>query len=138
MKYKKYTMFIVLCVILVGLCVHAQNFVVNKKNPQKQSMNKLKEQYADELADSIKLISGLQKQLASLQEQLIDELYCLLDDDICATKKELDRRISCANDLKIYLENELHCSLPSKSSFVKSTVNVSQKCTIDSKSTSTH
>jgi hypothetical protein len=101
-------------------------------------MNKLKEQYADELADSIKLISGLQKQLASLQEQLIDELYCLLDDDICATKKELDRRISCANDLKIYLENELHCSLPSKSSFVKSTVNVSQKCTIDSKSTSTH
>ena len=138
MKYKKYNMFIVTCVILLGFCVNAQNFVVNKKNPQKQSMNKLKENYADELADSIKLISGLQKQLASLQEQLIDELYRLLDDDIDATKKELDKRISCANDLKIYLENELQCSLPSKSSFMKSTVNVFQKCTMDSKSTSTH
>lgn len=138
MKYQKLNMLMATCVILLGLCASAQNFVVNKKNPQKQSMNKLKENYADELADSIKLISGLQKQLASLQEQLIDELYRLLDDDIDATKKELDKRISCANDLKVYLENELQCLLPSKSSFMKSTMNVSQKCTMDSKSTSTH
>jgi len=138
MKYNALNKLIATCVILLGICVSAQNFVVNKKNPQKQSMNKLKEQYADELADSIKLISGLQKHLACLQEQLIDELYRLLDYDLDATKKELDRRITSANNLKIYLENELHGSLPSKSSFMKSTVNASQKCIIDSKSTDTH
>jgi DNA repair exonuclease SbcCD ATPase subunit len=127
MKYKKYNAVIMLYAVLSGYCMGAQNFVVRKKDPLKQSMNKLKEQYAEEIARAVKLIPSLQKQLASLQEQLIDELYRLFEDDIDATKKELDKRIGCVQELRTYLEQDVQSCLPSKCSFLKPAVSACRK-----------
>ncbi len=93
--------------------------MVKKKSPQKQSMNKLKENYADELAELVRIIPQLQKQLADIQMHLIDELCDLLDNDIQIGKVELDLRIGKAQELRRFLENESSCSLPSKSAFIK-------------------
>lgn len=99
--------------------VAAESFVINKKKPQKQSMNKLKENYADELAELVRIIPGLQKQLADLQERLINELYSLLDNDVQASKVELDSRICKAQELRCFLEQESSHSLSAKSSFIR-------------------
>ena len=111
-------MILVSGIVLSGFLV-AENFVVNKKKPQKQSMNKLKETYADELAELIRIIPGLQKQLADIQERLIHELYSLLNDEIQVGKVELDSRIGKAQELRCCLEHDSSQTLPIKSAFVK-------------------
>lgn len=110
---------VMLCVIALSGFMVAENFVVNKKKPQKQSMNKLKENYADELAELIRIIPGLQKQLANIQEQFINELYTVLDNDIQLSKGELDSCICKAKELRSFLDTEFVCSLPTKSAFIK-------------------
>ena len=111
-------MILVSGIVLSGFLV-AENFVVNKKKPQKQSMNKLKETYADQLAELIRIIPGLQKQLADIQERLIHELYSLLNDEMQVSKIELNSRICKAQDLRCCLEHEANQTLPIKSAFAK-------------------
>ena len=113
--------------VILSAFMRAETFVVNKKKPQKQSMNKLKEHYGDELAELIRIIPGLQKQLADLQERLINELDALLDDSMQISKIELDSRTCQAQELRCFLENEISCSLPTKSAFVKLTSSAEKK-----------
>jgi hypothetical protein len=82
-------------------------------------MNKLKENYAQELADLVKLIPQLQKQLASLQENLIDELYKIIDDELTYTKCEIDGLACKTQELRSFLEQVSGNSLPAKSSFLR-------------------
>ena len=114
-----YIWMVLVCGIVLCGFVVAETFVVSKKKPQKQSMNKLKENYADELAELIRIIPGLQKQLADIQERLINELYSLLDNDMQASKVELDSRICNAQELRCFLGCELNQALPSKSAFIQ-------------------
>lgn len=109
------------CIIVLSVELSAENFLVNKKKPQNQSMNKLKENYADELADLVRIIPGLQKQLADLQERLINELYSLLENDTKLGKVELDSYTCKAQELRCFLEQEYEHSLPVKSSFIRPT-----------------
>ncbi len=113
----------ILSTAIVGIAlsgyITAETFVVNKKKPQKQSMSKLKEQYGDELAELIRIIPGLQKTLADLQERLINELYILLDDDMNLNRVELDAHICKAQDLRCFLDTEVNCLLTEKSAFIK-------------------
>ena len=93
-----------------------ESFIVKKKKPQ-QSINKIKEQYADELAELIRMIPGMQRQLADLQESLIDELYGLLENDMHLSKVELDSHVKKARELRSYLAQEC-TTLDAKKSFV--------------------
>lgn len=96
----------------------AENFVVNKRKPQNQSMNKLKEDYATELAELVRMIPGLQKQLADLQERLIAELYTIFDDTITIGKVEIDSRTCKAHELRCFLEQNCGQALSVKSSCI--------------------
>jgi hypothetical protein len=96
-----------------------ENFVVKKRKPHNQSMNKLKENYAQELADLVKLVPKLQKQLATLQEDLIEELYKAMDDELSCTKCEIDGLTCKTQELRCFLEQMCENSLPSKSSFLR-------------------
>jgi len=121
MNLRSHVLSIAIISIFLSGSMTAETFVVNKKKPQKQSMNKLKEQYGDELAELIRIIPGLQKTLADLQERLIDELYKLLDDDMNLSKIELDVHICKAQELRCFLDNEVNNSITQKSVFIKKT-----------------
>ena len=103
---------------LTVLCC-AEDFVVKKRRPQSQSMNKLKEDYANELAELIKLIPRFQKQLAALQEDLIEQLYKIIDDELNGTKCEIDMLTCKTGELRCFLEQVSGTSLPAKSSFIQ-------------------
>lgn len=96
----------------------AESFVVDKRKPQKQSLNKLKEDYADELAGIVRTIPALQKQLAEIQELLIDQLYDLLNNDTQLSKIELDARTCKARELRSCLEDKVIPELSCKSTFI--------------------
>jgi hypothetical protein len=113
-------MSMLLLFIFVGsTTLFAEDFVIKKRKPQTQSMNKLKEDYANELAELIKIIPQLQKQLAALQEDLIDELYKLIDDEIKHSKCEVDSLTYKTQELRCFLEQIRDNSLPAKSLFIK-------------------
>lgn len=95
--------------------VLAEDFVIKKRKPQTQSMNKLKEDYANELGELIRIIPQLQKQLAALQENLIDELYKLMDDEITYSKCEIDTLTYKTQELRCFLQQIRDNSLPEKS-----------------------
>jgi ABC-type multidrug transport system fused ATPase/permease subunit len=97
----------------------AEDFVIKKRKPQTQSMNKLKEDYANELAELIKMIPHLQKQFAALQEDLINELYKIIDDEIKYSKAEIDALTYKTHELGVFLEQLSDTSLPAKSLFIK-------------------
>ena len=109
----------VLFVLALTAMVYAEDFVVKKRKPQSQSMNKLKEDYANELAELVKLIPRLQKQLAALQEDLIEQLYKIIDDEFNGTKCEIDMLTCKAEELRCFLEQVSGTSLPAKSSFIQ-------------------
>ncbi len=113
------TFLLMLCVGISYLdCRGTNNFVISKKNPQKKSMNKLKENYADELAELIRSIPRLHKQLADLQGKIIAELDDLINDTMQLGKVELDARIGKAHELGSCLEST-SCNLSTKSVFLK-------------------
>jgi hypothetical protein len=116
----KHYMSMLLSISFVGstiLC--AEDFVIKKRKPQAQSMSKLKDDYANELAGLIKMIPQLQKQLAALQEDLIDELYKLIDDEITYSKCEIDGLTYKTQELCCFLEQIRDNSLPAKSLFIR-------------------
>jgi hypothetical protein len=106
------------CCLIVAESLAAESFVVNKRKPQNQSMNKLKENYADELACLVRMIPEMQKQLADLQERLIDELYTLINNEIDAGKIEIDSRTCKAQELRCFFEKDYQSVLPIKTAFL--------------------
>lgn len=113
-----------LCYLIMGMMIwdcfadqQQESFIVKKKKPH-QSVNKLKEQYGDELANIIRVIPQLQKQLADLQEHLIDELSSLLENDLNICKIDLDTRLKKAADLRSYLSQD-STIINDKMTFVK-------------------
>lgn len=120
MNIKHCYMSMLLLFVFVGsTTLFAEEFIIKKRKPQTQSMNKLKEDYANELAELIKMIPQLQKQLAALQEDLIDELYKLIDDEIKYSKCEIDSLTYKTQELRCFLEQIRDNSLPAKSLFIK-------------------
>lgn len=101
-------------------CLCDSPFVVPKK--KLQSSSKLKSQYAEELGECISAIPELHKTLATIQEKLISELTCLLDNDVQVTKTELDVRIKNVCDLKQQLK-EVGASIIKRSDCVKIPLN---------------
>jgi hypothetical protein len=105
------------CLVLPGAVV-AETFVVNKKKPQNQSLYKLKENYADELAELVRIIPDMQKQLADLQQRCINELSLLLDDDMKLSKAVIDGRTCKAQELRCFMEHDYQHVLPAKAAFI--------------------
>lgn len=105
---------------LITVC-HAEqpeeSFVVKKKNP-KQSVSKLKELYASELGELIRMVPKMQKQLAEIQECLIDELSSLLENDLHISKIDLDARVKKSHELRSYMNQDM-AILDSKTAFAK-------------------
>lgn len=87
-----------------------------------QSSSKLKNQYGQELAETISMIPELHKTLATIQEKLIRELTCLLDNDVQVTKTELDTRINNLCGLKQQLK-EMGPSITKRADCIKIPLN---------------
>lgn len=103
--------FILSCAVLAE-----ESFIVKKSKPQ-QSFSKLKQQYADELAELIRMVPRMQKQLADIQERMINELCSLMENDLTITKVDLDARVHKSRELRSYLSQESK-TLESKIAFI--------------------
>jgi len=74
-------------------------------------MSTLKEEYLNEVSETIRRVPKLHAQLARLQEEQIQELAAILADEISLSKNELQNRIEKAHELNVYLREDVSKSL---------------------------
>ena len=118
MKLDSKILITIFLVSFIGNCgfIVAETFVVKKK--KNQPINKIKQDYADEVAEMIRMIPHMHKKLAQIQEQLIDELYSLIDNNNKTSKEHLQTHLNKARELKQYFIQEFDQVLPKKTSFL--------------------
>lgn len=95
---------------LSSICT-AESFVLKKKKKKQPSMSTLKEEYLNEVSETIRRVPKLHAQLARLQEEQIQELAAILADEISLSKNELQNRIEKAHELNVYLREDVSKSL---------------------------
>lgn len=87
-----------LCCLLGGILVADQSFVIKKEKKRKgPSMNTLKEQYAHNAGDLIKMVPKVEKHLVSIHKKVITDLDDLLNNTsgshiASLSKEQLDER----------------------------------------------